>query len=181
MAVTIRRAGTSDRDALLDLRAAVAAEGHWIATEAPIDREADRKVLDGRLEAQAAGSGTLFLVATEGDLLLGCLTLDVKRGVAYLGMIVDAAHRGRGVGTRLVEPAITWAREAGCHKISLDHWPWNVAARRLYERFGFVEEGYFRRELRRRDGSLWDLVRMALVLDEESPGHARGATRPPSP
>ena len=49
-------------------------------------------------------------------------------------------------------------------------WPHNHAARRLYRRHGFVEEGRLRRHYSRRNGELWDAVVMGLVLDEERPG-----------
>jgi putative acetyltransferase len=54
--------------------------------------------------------------------------------------------------------------------VTLELWPHNRAARRLYERAGFVEEGRRRRHYRRRSGELWDSVVMGLVLDETSPG-----------
>jgi hypothetical protein len=41
-----------------------------------------------------------------------------------------------------------------------------------------VEEGYRRRQYRRKDGALWDSVVMGLVLDDESPGHPERAAEP---
>jgi RimJ/RimL family protein N-acetyltransferase len=49
-------------------------------------------------------------------------------------------------------------------------WPHNAAARRLYERAGFVIEGHRRRHWRRNSGQLWDSIEMSLGLDEESSG-----------
>jgi RimJ/RimL family protein N-acetyltransferase len=66
-----------------------------------------------------------------------------------------------------------WARRSGAHKVALQVWPHNVAARRLYEKHGFVQEGLLRRHYRRRNGELWDAVVMGMVLDEESPGSSR--------
>jgi RimJ/RimL family protein N-acetyltransferase len=74
------------------------------------------------------------------------------------------------VGSALLTAAIDWARQAGAHKLHLEHWPTNEAAVALYEKFGFVEEGYLRRHYRRRSGELWDAVVRGLVLDEEAPG-----------
>jgi hypothetical protein len=44
-------------------------------------------------------------------------------------------------------------------------WPDNEPVHRLYERFGFVQEGYLRRHHPRRSGEIWDAVVMGLVLD----------------
>ena len=86
-------------------------------------------------------------------------------GVADLGMLVTPDWRGRGVGSALLTAGIDWARAAGAHKISLQHWPHNDTARALYERFGFEQEGYLRRHYRRKNGELWDAAVMGLLLD----------------
>jgi RimJ/RimL family protein N-acetyltransferase len=85
--------------------------------------------------------------------------------VADLGMQVKAGFRGQGVGSALLERAIAYAREQGCHKIALQHWPHNEAGRALYEKFGFVQEGYLRRQYPRKNGEIWDAVVMGLLLD----------------
>ena len=85
-------------------------------------------------------------------------------------MLVDREWRGRGVGNALLAAAVDWARAAGAHKVSLQMWPHNEAARRLYEKFGFEEEGYLRRHYRRRSGEIWDAVVMGLLLDASPSG-----------
>lgn len=179
MAVTIRRATHADLDALLDLREAVAGEGVWIGAQVPLDREGDRTKHLDTIERQADGTSAVFLVAEIDGALVGSLVVLTRVGIGDLGMNVADGHRGQGIGAALVTAGIEWARSAGVHKVELEHWPWNHRARALYERFGFVEEGYRRRQYRRKDGSLWDSVVMGLVLDEEAPGHPERATEPP--
>ena len=178
MAVTIRRATPDDLEDLLDLREAVAGEGIFIATELPLDRDGDRAKHRETIECQ---DGTkVLLVADVDGALVGSLGIFIGKGVADLGMNVASANRGQGIGAALLAEAIAWARTAGAHKVQLEHWPWNHRARALYERFGFVEEGYRRRQYRRRDGALWDSVLMGLVLDEGAPGHPERAAEPPT-
>jgi putative acetyltransferase len=179
MAVPIRRATLDDLEDLLDLREAVAMEGVWIGAQAPLDREGDRAKHLDTIERQADGTSAVFLVAEIDGALVGSLVVLTRVGIGDLGMNVADGHRGRGIGAALLEEALTWAREAGVHKVELEHWPWNHRARALYERFGFVEEGYRRRQYRRKDGALWDSVLMGLVLDEEAPGHEPRAAEPP--
>ena len=180
MGVTIRRATEADLDAVIDLRREVAAEGIWIAAEAPLDEEGDRRKHGETVRGMEAGEVVLLLVATDGDgAVVGSLYMGCPIGVAHLGMNVAAGHRGQGIGVGLLEAGLDWARSVGAHKAELEHWPWNHAARRLYERFGFIEEGYRRRQYRRRDGSLWDSVVMGLVLDHDAPGHDERPTEPP--
>jgi len=86
-------------------------------------------------------------------------------GVADIGMLVTERWRGKGVGTALLEAAISWARAAGAHKLALEAWPDNTPALQLYRKAGFVEEGRKVRHYRRSNGELWDSVLMGLRLD----------------
>ena len=161
-AVTVREATLADVDALVAMLVAVAGEGRWIGTEAPVDRERRRQ----RMVEDVEGAHAIVLVAEADGELVGELGLHLARyGVADLGMLVAAGWRGRGVGTALLAEAIDRARKAGAHKVALQVWPHNAAAIALYERFGFEREGHLRRHYRRRSGELWDAIIMGLRLD----------------
>ena len=65
------------------------------------------------------------------------------------GIVVDQEMRGKGIGTKLLEKLKHYARENGFSSIRLDVIDTNPAARRLYERQGFVTKrterfGYLR-------------------------------------
>jgi putative acetyltransferase len=166
--VTVRRAGESDYDEWFALFAAVAAEGRWLGSELPLDQAAyRRRYLDALVDPDRPG---IPFVAEAGGRHVGQLFLTNRAGIGDIGMAVDAAWRGQGVGSALLAAAVEWARAHDLHKLALQVWPHNVAAQRLYEKFGFVAEGRLRRQYRRRNGELWDAVVMGLVLDETSPG-----------
>ena len=163
----VRPAESTDVDGVVELFVAVVGEGRWLGTEAPVDRPAQRERFLEPVESPASAS----LVAVADDRIVGHVGVGVEPyGVAGLGMMVDARWRGRGVGAALVRAAIACARELGAHKLALQVWPHNHAARGLYLRHGFTEEGLLRRQYRRRNGELWDAVIMGLVLDQASPG-----------
>ncbi|MGH7729357.1 MAG: GNAT family N-acetyltransferase [Vulcanimicrobiaceae bacterium] len=159
----VREATLADVDGIIDALGPVAAEDRWIATELPLPRERMRVRFAQTLEST---EGTIF-VALQGTQIVGSLGLHGGyRGAVELGMSLVAECRGRGLGSRLMEAAVAWSRAHGYHKISLTVAPWNEAAIRLYERYGFVREGFLRKHLRRNDGALWDLIEMGLLLDE---------------
>jgi RimJ/RimL family protein N-acetyltransferase len=91
-----------------------------------------------------------------------------SRHVADLGLMVAAHARRQGIGWALLEQAVAWARELGVRKLELHVFPHNEPAIRLYERFGFVREGYRKNHYRRGPGYV-DAILMAYEV-----------TRPPS-
>lgn len=112
---------------------------------------------------------SLFLVAEADGQIVGQLTLEGGRRrnvrhAAVLGITVGKAWRGRGVGRRLIEYAVEWARSSGVvTRIELHVFTRNEGALRLYETCGFVIEGR-RRGSVRRDGELLDDYVMGLLL-----------------
>jgi RimJ/RimL family protein N-acetyltransferase len=161
----IRPACAEDLDELVAHTWAVAAEGRYIGTEIPFDRDARRSLLD-RL---SSGVSSTVLVADAsaagGQGVVGHISVEVAPyGVADIGMLVVAGWRGLGIGAAMLDAAIEWATEAGAHKMSLEVWPHNSAALELYRRAGFIEEGRKHRHYRRRNGELWDAVVMGRPL-----------------
>ena len=84
------------------------------------------------------------LIATEGDVILGTLTLVTFRiptGVRSWieDVVVDEAGRGKGVGDALNRFALDVARSKGAKTVDLTSRPSREAANRLYRRIGFVQ------------------------------------------
>jgi GNAT superfamily N-acetyltransferase len=55
-------------------------------------------------------------------------------------VVVDERMRGRGVGRKLIEAAVSEARRMGCCEIEVSTERSNGAARRFYAECGFDEE-----------------------------------------
>lgn len=91
-------------------------------------------------------SGNVNLVALNGGEVIGWC--DIRRHFfpshahrGSLGMGLLPAFRGQGLGRRLIEAAISAAREAGMIRIEFGVHADNARAIRLYETVGFVKEG----------------------------------------
>jgi RimJ/RimL family protein N-acetyltransferase len=167
--VIVRRAVPADASELVRLAEAVGAEpGRWL-----ISTSEWRSVADERRYLRAvrrSDHAAVFLAEADGE-IVGRMSLardphPASFHVADLGLMVDARFRRRGVGTALLEAAVVWARAVGVAKLELHVFPHNEAAIALYERFGFVREGY-RRNHYRRAGELIDAVLMALEVGPE--------------
>lgn len=163
----IRRAEPGDAAGLVALARAIAAEPEgWLLAD-----DAWRSVADERRylrAARAMGDAAVLVAEAPGGELVGRLSVarDVHPAsshVADLGVMVARAWRGRGVGRALMEAAAAWAREAGIEKLELHVFPHNAAAIALYDRLGYVREGY-RRAHYSRAGERVDVILMALHL-----------------
>jgi len=100
-------------------------EGSW--RERLGNREQIVAEVDGEVAGTAAG------IASDGD--------PAGRTAALISMWVAPHARGRGVGTRLVNSVVDWAKRGGYDAVFLWVTEGNEVAERLYERCGFVRTG----------------------------------------
>ena len=77
-----------------------------------------------------------------------------------MGLLPD--WRGRGLGRRLIEAALTQARGLGFKRVELDVYADNTRAGTLYEQVGFIREGV-QRDASLIDGVYRDAIMMAIV------------------
>ena len=93
----------------------------------------------------AAGDDQVTYVAEAGDRWLGMATglvdgADASR-IDLVGMFVEPAVRGRGIGRALVDAVAAWARARGAARLCLWVTSTNDAAIALYQRCGFRPTG----------------------------------------
>jgi ribosomal protein S18 acetylase RimI-like enzyme len=165
--VVIRPARPADVPSIITLFTAVAEERDSIGTEPGFDGAKRQSSILKSIDEAAS----CVLVAAVEDVVVGKLGIQTqhRQSAGSLGMMVARQHRGQGIGGRLLDDSLHWARESGLHKVDLEVWPHNTTAIALYRSRGFTVEGRLRRHYRRANGELWDVVTMGLVLDTQSP------------
>jgi ribosomal protein S18 acetylase RimI-like enzyme len=100
---------------------------------------------DAALRVILAQRDTSLLIARdEQGAILGTLTLLIgwtPTGAKAVieDVVIDAAARGRGAATSLIEHAIGLARSRGCPWVGLTSRPARLDANNLYPRLGFVQ------------------------------------------
>jgi putative acetyltransferase len=94
------------------------------------------------LPASYAARGGRFWVALDGDAVIGtCGLFPVAPDVLELRkMYLAEAARGRGLGRRLLECALAFARERGARRVVLDTTEQMQRAIAFYESNGFVRD-----------------------------------------
>ena len=160
----IRPAAAEDAAALVALRDEVAAEGGLIAAT-----PGERSTLEEELSLTTlVGEGGLPLTLVVGGEVSGQLLVSRRREryhshLGEVAIIVNNRCRGLGLGRRLMETAVDWARAVGLTKLSLAVFTTNERAIRLYRSMGFEEEGTRRAHVLLPDGPR-DILVMALHL-----------------
>lgn len=96
-------------------------------------------VLVAKVNGKIVGSGLIFYLKNPAH----------GKPYAFLeGIVVDEAHRGRGIGTALSKYATDLARAKNCYKIIFTSGSDRAEIHKFYENLGFKKWGYeFRMDL----------------------------------
>lgn len=168
MNTQIRLIRTDDAQAYSDLLTQLDTESDFLLFE-PGERtttpEQWRAMLAEMLEN---GTSAIFVAESESE-LVGFVRVrgDNLRRLRHSALIVIAikqAFTGQGVGTALLSEAERWARERGVHRLYLTVMTHNERAIGLYQKMGFVFEGFHRHTLVV-DGHFVDEYTMAKLLN----------------
>lgn len=91
----------------------------------------DRPILIAELDGSVAGYAFCILQLTQDNPVL------CDRKVLYIDDIcVDACKRGQGIASQLYQRVLEFARELGCHAVTLNVWCGNDNAMKFYEKCG---------------------------------------------
>lgn len=168
--VNVRRATARDVEQIAANIQSVADEGRYIWTE-KVTEEWKRFLRKTLIKDK----GCLVIVAEvgrgRGKRLVGDLTMTrygqtIKKSqhVRVLAMLLVDGYRERGIGAKMMDYALRWAREQpGVEKVVLGVFSNNERAFRLYEKFGFKVEGVRKRHYYIR-GKPEDEIDMALFV-----------------
>lgn len=150
-------------DSFRDALDSVSRERMWLAfTEAP-SYEHMRKFVSGLIM-----DNDIQVYAMHDNTVIGWCDItrkkrDVFSHTGSLGMGIIKQYRGMGLGARMMEEVIRQAKANGLEKICLEVYSHNTAGIALYKKFGFVQEGIKRKEVKM-DGKYFDNVVMGLLL-----------------
>ena len=98
--------------------------------------------IDADLADPASHYGAVWVALHQGEVVGSIAMRKLADGSAELKrMYVRPGLRGLGLGRRLLDTGLGWAREQGASRVVLDTTEGMKAARRLYQRAGFRRTG----------------------------------------
>jgi GNAT superfamily N-acetyltransferase len=115
--------------------------------------------------------GPARAVAVDGGEVLGSLSLVRLHGwsshVGEIRLIVDPAHRGRGVGRALARRAVIEALDLGLEKLVVEVIAVQDSTVAMFRWLGFEPEALLTDHVRDRSGELQDLMVLAHSVQEQ--------------
>jgi L-phenylalanine/L-methionine N-acetyltransferase len=138
----------------------------WGTLQLPYQSRDDIKK---KLENPPENFHRLVAIGGEGQRAVGMLGLHLGHGrrahSGEIGMTVHDDYQDQGIGSKLLAAAIDLAENwLNLTRIELKVYVDNPSAVRLYEKFGFVKEGTFRK-FAYRDGRYVDAHAMARIRE----------------
>ena len=143
--ITIRPAQADDSCAIIDTVRSNANERSYVLMEHyGMDDTSEREYI-----SHLDGTKNLLIVAAARSTVVGCLAaLQADAGkrpetthLLHLGLHLREAYRGLGIGTHLLDYAVTWAVEKGFKKLEANIFTTNKYSLNMFKKVGFAEEG----------------------------------------
>lgn len=104
-----------------------------------------RPLTEGQLRALVLSDNTVFLGAREEGRLVGSVWVQTVLDEGYIGNVaVMPAFRRRGIADKLLQALDGLADKRGLRFLTLEVREGNLAARRLYEKNGYLAAGFRR-------------------------------------
>ncbi len=166
--IKITNARPEDAEELIDYMQQVFGETEFLLRE-PEEFEMTVEEEKEFLKNMNQSEKNIFIIARVDGRIAGNLGFTGSELNRYshqgeFGMSVLKEYWGNGIGSLLIEPLIDWAREQDITRISLRVDENNQRGRKLYEKFGFQQEGILRNKKRLADGNYRNEIIMSRLF-----------------
>lgn len=121
-----------------------------------------------KLKIILASKDAAIFVATVDGSLVGFVMVYANAMKIYsksrgIAIAVLKKYWRRGVAIALMKRAIVWSKDKKVHRLELDVWAHNIAAIKLYKKFGFKKEGVAQDSIYL-NGKFVNVLNMGLIL-----------------
>lgn len=168
--MVIRKAIESDAVNMIELFVKLDSETSFMMME-PGERKLNVEDQAKRIKSFTSSDAKLMAVAeVDGD-LVGFIVASSgmanrNRHSAYMVIGIQKAFWGQGIGSALNEFMEAWVDKAGIHRVEFTVMEGNSAARTLYKKYGYAEEG-IKRDSLKVNGSYVNEIYMSKLFKTE--------------
>lgn len=167
--ILLRSAREEDAEQLMDYLAQTAKETRYLIREPEesiVTLEQERQFIREREED---ARGFLLIASTQGKQIGSCSVSSLGSYSRYahrcsIAIALYQAYCGRGIGRKMMEEALSKARELGYGQAELEVASSNKPAIHLYESLGFCKYGTFPNNMKYKDGTYEDACWMMKKL-----------------
>lgn len=169
MNVFIRNGEISDAEKLLDFGRKVAEESPFLQLTPKEMFQMDLAFEEKWIQSFTNNGGVLLIAEVDGE-IVGIVDFHRQtrtriRHTGILGMSVRKAYWNQGIGTKLMNALIGWARQQeGLEVLHLSVLKHNERAMHVYQKMGFQVVGERPRNMKYEDGTYADDVIMSYYL-----------------
>lgn len=167
--VILRTVEVKDAEALIQVLNKIDGETTFLLREPGefnLTLEEEKSFLENQINSEV---NIMILAEVEGIIVGMCGINGNKksrlRHCATLGITIISEYWGMGIGRKLMETGIKWAKENGITRVELKVDTTNYRALSLYLKLGFEVEGTLKNDKRLSDGSYRNAYTMALLFD----------------
>lgn len=155
---TLRGPEISDAAGLLDYMRVTAGETVFLM-RTPEEVTMTLAEEEAYLERNRASASNLMIICEVDGVIAGNCQITLKTGIksrhrATVAIALRKAYWGLGIGSRMFEEMIAFARQRGLMQLELEFVEGNSRARALYEKYGFRIMGMRPNATRLQDGTL---------------------------
>jgi RimJ/RimL family protein N-acetyltransferase len=167
--VIIRTPRVEDAEPIINFMKQVDTESLFLAREpgefqVSIDREQEM------IQSLIQDPDSTWFVAEINGRIVGQCSIGLIRSYARyrhragLGIVIIKEYWSQGIGGKIMQECINWAKSHNIEKIELDVVSTNAKAIGMYESFGFIKTGTIQKALKYADGTYVDEYNMELFL-----------------
>lgn len=168
MKIEIRKARVGDERGIADIQKEGIERGKFIYlnTNQPYSKEQIKNLAK---ELKSDSKNNLVFIAILDRKIVGSLRFSNRENsrkshIVDMGWLVHPDYQGRGIGTRLLDAAIKYAKSRKFKKIEIEVAEENIASIKLAKKFKFLKEGTRKKALRLDDGKYIDMYIFGRLL-----------------
>lgn len=163
--IRVRDAVEEDAESINIIKKDIIAERLFMLRE-PFEADYTTEKTADEISYNTENEGNLYIAAEFEDQVVG--ELDFTNGSLYrtkhcgsFTVFISKEFRDSGIGEQLIRTLLSWAeKDPVIEKVTLNAFSINSRALKLYEKCGFIKEGYCPKDMKLDDGTYIDSVLM---------------------